>query len=113
MTYLKYTPTTDELKDRIDPYYWQVWQGLPDFKFEAAKSRGGEDALFYDKEGHWIWVPPESLVEFKKDPQTIFFALMKMNKNNKHRARWVKPANSGLEQAIEKAKTLNAHELQI
>ncbi|MEK6945805.1 MAG: hypothetical protein AABW63_03355 [Nanoarchaeota archaeon] len=108
MDYLKYTPTEDELKKINYPNYWQVWQGLPDVKFETAKARGGQEALFYGEKGNYIWVIPESLVEHNKNSQAVYFALMQKNDKNKIKARWVMPAHSGLKQAIEKAKDLNS-----
>jgi len=111
MSYLKYSPLIEDL-EKIKYHYWEIWQGLPDLEFEPAKSRMG-DTLRYYKGGNYIFVPTNALSAYKKNPQTIYIAMMGKVSRGKIHTIWLTPQQSSLEDAINKAIKLNEKEIRL
>lgn len=109
MNYLKYQPSEEEMED-MALHYWEVWQGIPELEYQNAKAESGK-ALRYDKDGHYIWIPPAALKAHTQNPETIYLAMMHKNPNNKIRAIWLEPKTDSLEDVASLARKLNRKEI--
>ena len=108
MTYLKYSPSQEELRE-IKSNYWEIWEGLPFpfSEFEQVESRGKLESLRYEKDGNYIWVTNETLQIYTTNSNSLFFAMRKKNPRGKIIAKSVDPSDLSLEGSIEKARILN------
>ena len=109
MSYIKYKPSESELKE-IKSNYWEVWEGLPVILFESVRSVAG-DALKYDKNGNYFWIPTNALNSFRNNPESIFLTRMEKCSKGKIIARWVNSAEGSLEDTIKKAVKLNQNQI--
>jgi len=108
MSNIKYSLSEEEMKD-IRLFYWEVWQGLPDLEFEKAETEGG---LRYNQNGNYIWVPPNALEAYHKNPDTIYLVMMNKTRDNKIKALSLEPKTDSLESVIKRAIELNRNEME-
>lgn len=107
---IHYTPLGEQ--EKLNPFYWEVWQGLPELDFQNTLSAGTKrlerkPSLKYEGEKGYVWVPHDALVALSQNPNTILLALKGTSEGNKINVRTVSVQDMPVYEAILKAKGLN------
>lgn len=107
MSFRRHKPIPEFSKVNWGEHYWEVWEGLPDFPFQETLSRGGHPSLRYEQNGHYIWVATDAYNAYKKNPQSIFPALMERQPNDKIFASLYWPSTKSLDETLDEMHEAN------
>jgi hypothetical protein len=84
-----YSPHKEDL-ELISQSYCEIWEGLPPLRFKKTKARDGNDALKYEGEDGYVWVPPDAY-QAHRSTRTTFFSAMVTRSGNRIEAWHLTP----------------------